>query len=213
MKKFLALTLALVMALALVACGNSSSTSKDTGKDAAGTVYYLNFKPESDAAWQQLAKDYTAETGVTVKVVTAASGKYQETLTAEMDKGDAAPTMFQCGNQAGLKTWGDYCYNLKDSDVAKELTTNDFNLYKEDGSLAAIGYCYESFGIIVNKALLKQAGHDVSEIKDFASLKAVTEDITAQHAAGKHTYDKRQDLQNKAAKREIERALKDRQHY
>ena len=185
MKKFLALTLALVMALALVACGNSSSTSKDTGKDAAGTVYYLNFKPESDAAWQQLAKDYTAETGVTVKVVTAASGKYSETLTAEMDKGDAAPTMFQCGNQAGLKTWGDYCYNLKDSDVAKELTTNDFNLYKEDGSLAAIGYCYESFGIIVNKALLKQAGHDVSEIKDFASLKAVTEDITAQHAAGK----------------------------
>ena len=70
MKKFLALTLALVMALALVACGNSSS--KDTGKAAAGTVYYLNFKPESDAAWQQLAKDYTAETGVTVKVVTAA---------------------------------------------------------------------------------------------------------------------------------------------
>ena len=65
------------------------------------------------------------------------------------------------------------------------MTTNDFNLYKEDGSLAAIGYCYESFGIIVNKALLKQAGHDVSEIKDFASLKAVTEDITAQHAAGK----------------------------
>jgi SsrA-binding protein len=32
-------------------------------------------------------------------------------------------------------------------------------------------------------------------------------------ASGKHTYDKRQDLQDKAAKREVERALKDRQHY
>lgn len=184
MKKFLALALALVMALALVACGNKTST--DTGKkEETGSVYYLNFKPESDEAWQKLAADYTAETGVSVKVVTAASGKYQETLTAEMDKDDAAPTMFQCGNQAGLKTWGDFCYDLKDTDVAKEMTTNEFNLYKEDGSLACVGYCYECFGIIVNKALLKQAGHDVSEIKDFASLKAVVEDITAQHAAGK----------------------------
>ncbi|NLU24334.1 MAG: ABC transporter substrate-binding protein [Clostridiales bacterium] len=184
MKKFLALALALVMALALVACGNKPST--DTGKkEETGSVYYLNFKPESDEAWQKLAADYTAETGVSVKVVTAASGKYQETLTAEMDKDDAAPTMFQCGNQAGLKTWGDFCYDLKDTDVAKEMTTNEFNLYKEDGSLACVGYCYECFGIIVNKALLKQAGHDVSEIKDFASLKAVVEDITAQHAAGK----------------------------
>ena len=32
-------------------------------------------------------------------------------------------------------------------------------------------------------------------------------------ASGKHNYDKRQDLQDKAAKREVERALKDRQHY
>lgn len=32
-------------------------------------------------------------------------------------------------------------------------------------------------------------------------------------ASGKHNYDKRQDLQAKAAKRDIERALKDRQKY
>ena len=32
-------------------------------------------------------------------------------------------------------------------------------------------------------------------------------------ASGKHTYDKRQDLAAKVAKREVERALKDRQRY
>jgi SsrA-binding protein len=32
-------------------------------------------------------------------------------------------------------------------------------------------------------------------------------------ASGKHNYDKRQDLHEKAAKREVERALKDRQRY
>jgi hypothetical protein len=28
-----------------------------------------------------------------------------------MDKTDM-PTLFQCGNKAGLDTWGDYCYDL-----------------------------------------------------------------------------------------------------
>ena len=31
---------------------------------ASGTVYYLNFKPEQDPDWQELAKLYTQETGV-----------------------------------------------------------------------------------------------------------------------------------------------------
>ena len=144
-----------------------------------GKVYYLNFKPEADAAWQALAKTYTEKTGVEVKVVTAASGTYSETLTAEMDKGNAAPTLFQCGNQAGIDTWIDYLMDLKDTDFAKELTTDDFNLYGENGELLAVGYCYEAFGIIVNKALLEKAGHSVEEIKDFASLKAVADDIHA----------------------------------
>lgn len=187
MKKFLAILLSLVMVLALVACGNSApagttapgTTAPETTAPAAtGSVYYLNFKPEADAAWQKLAADYTAATGVPVKVVTAASGTYSETLTAEMDK-TGAPTLFQCGNQAGLDTWGDYCYDLSDSAVAKELTTTDFNLYKEDGSLACLGYCYEAFGIITNVALLEDAGYTLADIKDFASLKAVADDIHA----------------------------------
>ena len=182
MKKYLALILALVLTFSLAACGSKSEET--TEETPTGSVYYLNFKPEADAAWQTLAAQYTQETGVPVKVVTAASGTYSETLTAEMDKGDSAPTMFQCGNQAGLDTWGDYCYDLSGSDVAGQQTTTDFNLYKADGSLACIGYCYECYGIIVNKALLEKAGHSLDEIKDFASLKTVAEDITARHASG-----------------------------
>ena len=169
MKKLLALVMAIAMVLSLVTVASAED----------GKVYYLNFKPEADAAWQALAKTYTDKTGVEVKVVTAASGTYSETLTAEMDKGNAAPTLFQCGNQAGIDTWIDYLMDLKDTDFAKELTTDDFNLYGENGELLAVGYCYEAFGIIVNKALLEKAGHSVEEIKDFASLKAVDDDIHA----------------------------------
>ena len=173
MKKVLALVLVLAMSLSLVTCAASGETA------ATGSVYYLNFKPEADTAWQELAKTYTEQTGVPVTVVTAASGTYSDTLTTEMDKGDAAPTLFQCGNQAGLVTWADYCLDLKDSDFYKELTTNDFNLYGENGEAFCIGYCYEAYGIITNKALLEKAGYTLADIKDFASLKAVAEDIHA----------------------------------
>lgn len=143
-----------------------------------GSVYYLNFKPEADAAWQELAATYTEQTGVDVKVVTAASGQYEATLTAEMGK-SSAPTLFQCGNQQSLATWGDYCMDLSGTDVYNEMTTDDFNLKSEDGQVKAIGYCYEAFGLITNKVLLKEAGYEVTDITNFESLKNVVEDITA----------------------------------
>ena len=197
MKKLIALILVALMTVACFACApaatpaatDTTATDATAAEPAAteapavtGKVYYLNFKPEADAAWQALAAQYTEKTGVPVTVVTAASGTYQETLTAEMDKGASAPTLFQCGNKAGLDTWGDFCYDLSGTDVYKQMTTNDFNLYKESGELAAIGYCYECFGIIVNKTLLEQAGHSIDEIKDFASLTAVVEDIHSRAA-------------------------------
>ena len=171
MKKLFALLLALCLVLSMATV---AASAEETGK-----VYYLNFKPEADEAWQALAKVYTEQTGVEVKVVTAASGTYSQTLTAEMDKGASAPTLFQCGNQAGLDTWGDFCLDLTDTDFYKEMTTHDFNLYGANGEALCIGYCYEAFGIIANKALLEKAGHSIDEIKDFATLKAVAEDIHA----------------------------------
>ena len=169
MKKIIALTLVLILAVGLFAGCKSSDK---------GSVYFLNFKPEADSAWQALAKTYTEKTGVTVKLVTAASGTYETTLTAEMAKKDA-PTLFQCGNETALDTWKDYCLALDGTEFLNEMTTSDFNLKGEDGKTYCAGYCYEAFGIIVNTELLEKAGHSLDEIKDFASLKAVAEDITA----------------------------------
>ena len=89
----------------------------------AGKVYYLNFKPEADPQWQELAKAYTEETGVPVTVVTAASGEYETTLQAEMAKSDA-PTLFQVNGPVGLKNWADYCYDLTGSDIVMDIYNN-----------------------------------------------------------------------------------------
>jgi len=181
MKKYLALLLALIMLLVLCACGQTTTTTETSSSTSTGSVYYLNFKPEADQAWQDLAATYTEQTGVTVKVVTAASGEYDSTLTAELDKSEA-PTMFQVGNQGAVNSYGDFCYNLEGTDVYNELNTTDFNLTNDAGETVSIGYCYECFGIIVNKALLAEAGYELSDITDFASLKAVADDIHARAA-------------------------------
>ncbi|WP_199641184.1 MULTISPECIES: ABC transporter substrate-binding protein [Eubacterium] len=175
-KKLLGVVLCATMVAGLLAGCGSSSKSEKTGSDSKGSVYWLNFKPEADEALQGIAKTYEKEKGVKVKVVTAASGNYNSTLTSEMGK-SAAPTLFVVGNQAAVKTWNDYCLDLKGTDVYNELNTDAFNLTDENGKVASIGYCYESYGIIVNKKLLKKAGHEITDIKDFASLKSVAEDI------------------------------------
>ena len=175
-KKLLGVALCATMVAGLLAGCGSSSKSDKASSDSKGSVYWLNFKPEADEALQGIAKTYEKENGVKVKVVTAASGNYNSTLTSEMGK-SAAPTLFVVGNQAAVKTWDDYCIDLKDTDVYKELSTDAFNLKDENGKVASMGYCYESYGIIVNKKLLKKAGHEITDIKDFASLKSVAEDI------------------------------------
>ena len=172
MKKIIALVLTLVMVFALAAVGGTAYA------DNEGSVYWLNFKPELDEAAQGLAKLYTEKTGVPVKVVTAASGTYSQTLTSEMDK-SSAPTLFIIGNQAGVKEWGEFAMDLTDTPIANELSTDAYNLYDEDGRLVSIGYCYECYGIIVNPDLIEKAGHSMDEIKNFEGLKAVAEDIHA----------------------------------
>ncbi len=193
MKKLLALLMAAALVLGLVACGTSGSAepaasggseaagsaaagSEAAAPSAAGSVYYLNFKPEQDEAWQNLAKAYTAETGVPVTVVTAASGTYEETLMSEMAKSEA-PTLFQVNGPVGLANWKDYCYDLTGSKILGDLTSEDFALKDGDATLG-IAYVIESYGIITNKTLLDKAGYKIEDIQSFADLKKVAEDIT-----------------------------------
>ena len=138
-------------------------------KNDKGKVYYLNFKPEQDAAWQDLANEYTQQTGVEVKVITAAAGQYEQTLTSEMDK-SKAPTLFQVNGPVGLKSWKNYCMDLSDTAVYQQLTDDSFAL-KDDGKVYGVAYAVETYGIIYNKTLL-----DKYFASDFSTVKRV-EDI------------------------------------
>ena len=163
----------------LGACGSSSSS--DDGK---GKVYYLNFKPESNDEWQKLAKDYTKETGVEVKVQTAASGTYEQTLKSEIAKSEA-PTLFQVNGPVGYQNWKSYTDDMTDTEPYKQLINKDVAL-KDGSKVVGVPYAMETYGLIYNKDLLaKYIATDGAKIKDvkdidnFDTLKAVADDIQA----------------------------------
>ena len=150
-----------------------------------GKVYYLNFKPEQAEQWEDLAEAYTDETGVEVSVVTAAAGTYESTLKSEMAKTEV-PTLFQVNGPVGLATWKDYCYDLKDTEVYKNLKSDEFALINEDGSVPGVAYVIETYGIIYNKAIMNDyfategaVVTSMEEINNFDTFKAVVEDIQA----------------------------------
>ena len=188
-KRLIALLLTAAMTGSLLAgCGSSggdSGSGSGSGESkATGKVYYLNFKPEQADQWVELAQQYTDETGVQVDVQTAASGTYESQLKSEMAK-DEAPTLFQVNGPVGLATWKDYCYDLSDSAVYKDISSDDYVL-KDGDQVLGLAYVVETYGIIYNKAILNDYfAADYSTIKsiddlnNFEALKTVAEEIQA----------------------------------
>ena len=163
----------------LAACGSDSSSS-----DGKGKVYYLNFKPEANDAWQALAKKYTKKTGVEVKVQTAASGTYEQTLKSEIAKSEA-PTLFQVNGPVGYQNWKSYTADMSDTEPYKELIDQSVAL-KDGDKVVGVPYAMETYGIIYNKDILnKYIATDgakiksVDDIDNFDILKAVADDMQA----------------------------------
>ena len=181
MKKPISLLLSIICLLScisLAGCGKKKTTGSE--------VYFLNFKPESASVYEELAKKYEEETGVKVKVVTAAANTYEQTLKSEIAK-SSAPTIFQVNGPVGYDEWDDYCLDIKDSKLYGMLTDKNLAI-KDDGGVYAIPYVIEGYGIIYNNAVMekyfalpdkKTDLKSADEIDSFDRLKAVVEDMTA----------------------------------
>lgn len=185
MKKILSFLLMTTMALSLTACGGSSSSTEEP--KSSGSIYYLNFKPEIAPVYEEIAAAYEAETGIKLNVVTAASGTYEQTLKSEMAKAEA-PTLFQINGPKGYANWKEYCADLSKTDLYSHLTDKSLAITDGEG-VYGIPYVVEGYGIIYNNAILEKyiatAGAKVAsvdEINNFATLKAVVEDMTAKKA-------------------------------
>ena len=180
MKKIRGLILVLAMLLLFGGCGK---------EEEKGTVYYLNFKPEAAETWEEIAEAYTAETGVEVKILTAANGNYEQTLKAEIAKRDA-PTIFQINGPVGYNTWKNYCEDLSGTDLYSWLIDKDMAV-ADGGAVYGIPYVVEGYGIIYNDAIMQKyfalptkgtAFTSMAEINNYANLSMLVQDMTVHKA-------------------------------
>jgi raffinose/stachyose/melibiose transport system substrate-binding protein len=170
----------------MAACGTPTDNGGGDASSDKGQVYFLNFKPEVEDQYQAIAKKYTDETGIPVKVVTAASGTYDQMLQSEMAKSDA-PTLFQVNGPIGMDEWKDYMADLTDSPIYTQLSNPDFALKNTDGKPVAVPYVIESYGIIYNKTILdKYFADPAAKVKaiptNWDELKTLADDLQARKA-------------------------------
>lgn len=197
MKKLISILTVFTLLLTFAACGgndgkvttNSTSqpqSSSDNNTPAAkGEVYFLNFKPEVGKVYEEIAKEYEQETGIHVKVVTAASDTYEQTLTSEIAKSNP-PTIFQLNGPVGYENWKSYCADLKDTKFYSILSDKSMAITSQ-GGVYGIPYVVEGYGIIYNEDItdkyfaLETKNTDLTsmeQVNSFDKLKALVEDMT-----------------------------------
>ncbi len=179
-KKIIALFLCVLIVIPLTLSGCKRNSQE---------IYFLNFKPEQANIYKEIANEYEKQTGVKVKVVTAAANGYEQTLKSEIAKSDA-PTIFQINGPIGYNAWKDYCLDITDSKLYEMLSDKSLAI-KSDGKVYGIPFVVESYGIIYNDAIMKKyfalstkatSLTDASQINNFETLKAVVEDMTKHKA-------------------------------
>ncbi len=180
MKKALSVVLVLLMVMGTVFAAGS--------KDKATEIYFLNFKPEVAEIYEnEVIPAFEAENpGYKLKVVTAASGTYEQTFNSEVAKSNP-PVIFQVNGPVGLNNQKAVAADLSSTNFYKILADKSMAL-KLDGKVSAIPYAVEGYGIIYNASIMAKyfalpnkntKVNSMDEINNFATLKAVVEDMQA----------------------------------
>jgi raffinose/stachyose/melibiose transport system substrate-binding protein len=160
LKKILTLLLAVITLLPM--------TLTSCGKKDEKVLYYLNFKPEVAEVYSRLAKDFKAETGVTLNVVTAAANSYETTLKSELAK-SSAPVIFHVNGPVGYRAWASYCEDISDFEVTSHLIDTD-SAIKQGDSVMALPFVTEGYGIIYNNAIMEKYFALNGRATDFSSM-------------------------------------------
>ena len=184
MKKILASILSICLLCCLFSSCNRNNNNNSGVSQKVTSIRFLNFKPEVANVYDEISKAYEKETGIKLIVETAASGNYEQTLTAKMGTNEA-PTLFQINGPKGYANWKDYCADLSNTKLYNHLTDKNLAV-TVDGKVYGIPYVVEGYGIIYNEEItdkyfaLENRATDIKsmdEVKSFTDLKAVVEDM------------------------------------
>ena len=145
-KKIVSLMMVAAMSLGLVACGGSDSSSGESAPSTGVSITILNSKSEVQTAFEEMAEEYSAKTGVDVEVYCADTDTTVASQVATRYASNDPYTLTMVDAKDIYSLADDYAYDLSDQEWASHTNLAiDVN-----GKLAGFPVCVEARGIIYN---------------------------------------------------------------
>ncbi len=155
--------------------GGSGSTT--TSKSAV-TITFLNSKGEIQEALEDIAAEYTKQSGVKLEIVACGAGEVPYTKITTMYNSGTPPTLAMLDTTDVVALAKEYALDLSNERWTKETT----QLTKIDGTLYSFPFCIEGRGIIYNKtAIEKKLGRtfDPNSINSYSAFESILQELSS----------------------------------
>ena len=169
LKKALALAMASVMVFSLTACDGSSGTAKEEDNNASLSSSDVELSvsiwdPNQEPGLQQIMDDFTAKTGIKVKVSVVKWDEYWTMLEAGAQGGSLPDVFWMHSNESERYMSNDMLLNLTDkiaesSEIDPANYPNDiWGLYTYGEKYYAVPKDVDTIALWYNKAMFDEAG-------------------------------------------------------
>lgn len=185
-KTFWRTLIAVPMFLVLAACGGGNSGDgindevdgeiDEEAESAGERITIFQDKVEISDQLEELAAEYTEETGVEVEVWGTTGSDYFQQLQVRLNS-NQGPSIFSIQQFTELERIHSYVYDMSDEDYIEHIAP-DMELEYE-GSIYGVPYGLEGFGLVYNKDLV-----DPSEVTDYDSFVATLERFQDEDVSG-----------------------------
>lgn len=156
-------------------CMSMFGTAMVNAEEGTTIEVAYNLTTEDFAVFEQITKDFTAETGVNVTIYNGGDD-YESAMKTRMSSGDL-PDMWTTHGWSLIR-YSEYMMNLSDQEwVAnidaglKDVITND------DGELFILPITQAVCAILYNKDVLEEAGVDATQIRTWADFDAACQAV------------------------------------
>ncbi len=174
-KRFISIFAALALVFTSFGCGQKADQSIAEAEADAGSLTLLNVKSEVGSQIEDLAKQYTKETGIPVSVINVAAGVDAQATLKGYYLSDQMPDIIAC-EASGFSNWDGLLVDLSDQNWA---TRTDAAYV--DSTYGTLGFPYttEAIGLAYNADILSKCGIDPATIKSPGALKEAFETINS----------------------------------
>lgn len=189
------MVLVLLLSLFMVGCGNQKETKEQTDSQKTSVqqeekkekveIDVFQFKVEVAKELEEAARTYEKKnSNVKINIQTVGGGDdYGAALRAKFQSRQE-PDIFNVGGPQDIEDWMGSLEDLSDQPWVDLALPGMLSGATVDGKVYALPFNVEGYGFIYNQRILKDAGIDPAQIKDFASLEEAVKTLDAKIKAG-----------------------------